>query len=308
MSMLAAALDLVDVAGVAVFPTGPTCKPGTIEKFGALLDGVTEPNERWFRTLDGVRDHSLIRSIWTRYPKANVSVATGEASGCFVLDVDTKDGFDGRADLEHLELLYDILPTTWRSRTPSGGEHIWFRQPDRPLTNRVHFRIPDGQGGEKKSGLDVRTTGGAAAAPPSRKASGAYVWLTGPGDADLAHAPHWLLELIDPPLPPCKPFEPVHVASLDRTARYVEAAVNGECGDLARMAQGSGRNLKLFMASANLGQLVGAKLLAEATAEGALIAAAGDCGLVKEDGLRAVRATIASGMKKGLASPREVRR
>lgn len=61
------------------------------------------------------------------------------------------------------------------------------------------------------------------------------------------------------------------------------------------------------MASANLGQLVGADLLPQAAAERALLQAAGECGLVSEDGTRAVLATIASGMKKGVANPREVR-
>jgi hypothetical protein len=304
MSRLQAALDLAEVAGLAVFPTGPTCKPGTLRKLEPPGDGENE----WITCYDASHDPERLRAWWTRYPQANLSVATGAVSGCFVLDVDAKDGFDGHADLVALQGLFGPLPATWCSKTPSGGAHLWFRQPDRPMTNRVHFKIPDGQGGERKSGLDVRTAGGAAAAPPSRKEAGAYSWVNGPGDIDLADAPHWLLELIDPPLPPSKPFEPVHIGSLDRTTRYVEAAVNAECAELAGMAAGSGRNLKLFMASANLGQLVGANLLPEAVAERALVAAAGDCGLVREDGMRGVMATIASGMKKGLAHPREVRR
>ena len=301
--MMQAALDLAALAGVAVFPTGPTCKPGSLPKL-KLVDG--EP--KGIACYDGSKDPDTIRAWWTRYPDANISVSTGELSGVFVLDVDAKDGFDGFADLERLQNEHGALPGTWRSTTPSGGAHIWFRQPDRPITNRVHFRIPDGRGGQVKSGLDVRTTGGAAAAPPSRKANGPYQWREDPGDVPLADAPAWLLDLIDPPLPPAKPFEPVHIASLDRTARYVEAAVNGECGDLAKMKPGSGRNLRLFMASANLGQLVGANLLLQSVAERALTQAATECGLAGEDGMRAVLATIASGMKKGLSQPREVRR
>lgn len=300
-----AALDLSALANVAVLPVDPvTCKPGKLLK----LEEPAEGEPRGIACYDATKDPARIRAFWTRYPDAAVSVATGDVSGVFVLDVDTKEGFDGRADLERLQAMHGDLPRSWCSKTPSGGFHLWFRQPDRPLTNRVHFRIPDGAGGEVKSGLDVRTNGGAAAAPPSRKPTGAYTWVRDPGDVELAEAPVWLLDLIDPPLPPSKPFEPVHVASLDRTARYVAAAVNSECGELARMGAGSGRNLKLFMASANLGQLIGARLLDEAVAERALLAAATDCGLLKEDGRRSVLGTIASGMKKGLANPREVRR
>lgn len=298
------ALDLAAMLGLAVFPTDASCKPGSLRKLGSVPEG--EP--KMIACYDATNDPEQVRAYWSRYPEANVSVATGDISGVFVLDADNKDGFDGLADLLRLEALYGALPVTWRSRTPSGGLHLWFRQPDRPLTNRVHFRIPDGQGGEVKSGLDVRTNGGAAAAPPSRKTSGAYVWLDDPCETEIADAPVWLLELIDPPLPPGRPFEPVHIGSLDRTARYVEAAVNGECRELAGMKPGSGRNLRLFMASANLGQLVGANLLTQAVAERALQQAAQECGLAKEDGMRAVLATIASGLRKGIAQPREVRR
>lgn len=298
-----AALDYAAILDTAVFPTGPTCKPGSLPRLGTVPDG----ENKMIACYDATKDPALIKAFWSRYPEANVSIATGAVSGAFVLDVDAKEGFDGNADLDRLQRMFEPLPRTWKSSTPSGGFHFWFRQPDRPMTNRVHFRIPDGRGGEMKSGLDVRTNGGAVAAPPSRKANGAYAWIDDPCETELADAPGWLVQLIDPPLPPTKPFEPVRVASLDRTARYVEAAVNSECGDLARMGPGSGRNLKLFMASANLGQLVGANLLRQATAESALWRAAGDCGLIREDGQLAVRATIASGMKKGLASPREVR-
>lgn len=299
-----AALETSSLFGLAVFPTGPECKPGKLLK----LEEPPAGEPRGIACYDATKDPARIRALWTRYPEANISVATGDISGVWVLDVDDKDGFQGSRDLDHLQAMFGELPRSWCSRTPSGGRHLWFRQPDRPMTNRVHFRIPDGKGGEYKAGLDVRTNGGAAAVPPSRKPSGPYVWVVDPTEADIAEAPVWLLDLVDPPLPPSKPFEPVHVASLDRTARYVAAAVNSECGELARMGAGSGRNLKLFMASANLGQLVGARLLDEAVAERALLAAATDCGLLKEDGRRSVLGTIASGMKKGLANPREVRR
>lgn len=301
--MLSSALELSRLLDVAVFPTGPNCKPGSLLKLCPI-----EGEPKGIACYDGTKDPELIRAYWTRYPNANIAVSTGDLSGVFVLDVDNKEGVFGGADLERLQNEYGALPRTWRSKTPSEGTHYWFRQPDRPITNRVRFRIPDGRGGQVKSGLDVRTNGGAAAAPPSRKANGAYVWIDDPTDVPLADAPAWLLDLIDPPLLPTKPFEPVHIASLDRTARYVEAAVNGECRDLARMGPGSGRNLRLFMASANLGQFVGANLLRQDLAERALTQAATECGLAKEDGQRAVLATIASGMKKGLANPREVRR
>lgn len=302
ISMLTYALDLA-ARGLAVFPTGADCKPGSLRK---LEPPATEEDPKWIAVYDATVDPARIGAFWARYPMANVSVATGPVSGAFVLDIDAKAGFDGFADLARLEAQFSPLPTSWRSSTPSGGEHRWYRQPLRALRNRVHFPIPDGRGGFTKSGLDVRAYGGAAAAPPSRKPNGAYAWIEGP-DGPLADAPTWLLNLIDPPPPPRRPAPPLHVGELDKTARYVAAALDGEFNTLARMAGGSGRNLRLFQGAANLGEFVGAGLLPQSMAEDALERAADECGLLREDGAHAVRATIASGMRKGIANPREVR-
>lgn len=106
---------------------------------------------------------------------------------------------------------------------------------------------------------------------------------------------------------PSRSYEPLKISSSDKAARYVAAAVNAECHELAAMAKNSGRNLRLFQASANLGTLVAAHLLPEQMALNALERAAQDCGLIQEDGVLAVRATISSGLKRGLQNPREVR-
>ena len=87
-------------------------------------------------------------------------------------------------------------------------------------------------------------------------------------------------------------------------ARYVEKALDNECGRIATLR--SGRNVQLFKSAANLGQLVGAGLLPQDIAETALEQAAVDCKLWAEDGAHSVRQTIASGMRKGISNPREV--
>lgn len=101
---------------------------------------------------------------------------------------------------------------------------------------------------------------------------------------------------------------PIRAGSTDRLANYVAAAIDGECRELAAMPPNTGRNLRLFKAAARLGEVVGARLVPQAMVEEALEAAADDCGLVCEDGRRAVLATIASGLARGIAKPREVRR
>jgi hypothetical protein len=313
VSTLQSALGYAERLGAAVIPTASTCKPGTVPKFGALLDGLTEDDAKAFASHDGTKDPALIRSIWTRFPKANVSMCTGAISGFFVLDIDAKDGkVDGFASLAALEAENGALPRTWRALTPSGGEHRYFRQPDGwTLRNKVGLRTYDSKGRviHVFAGLDIRTDGGAIAAPPSEKANGSYRWAERPIETPLADAPLWLLRLaMDPPAPPKPDRAPLRRDTADRMARYVEKAIDGECGELSRMGKGTGRNLRLFQAACRLGSLVGAHLLPQDLAEAELTQAASQCGLLAEDGAHSVRLTIQSGMRKGIANPREVAR
>ena len=267
--------------------------------FPVALDGRTpikgEGYEHGCHT--ATADPAEIERRWSRHPTANIALATGAPSGVLGLDVDCKAA-DGFTSLAELEVAHGPLPLSWRSQTPSGGAHILLAQPvGRQLRNRVGFR----------PGLDIRTTGGSICLPPSRRPDGLYAWSTPPTTMPLAVAPAWLIELIDPPEPPRPPRQPLNLGSRERTARYVEAALDGECAAVASTAANTGRNVRLFQAAANLGELVGAGLLPQGIAEDALSDAAHTCSLVRDDGLHAVRATIASGMRKGLQHPREVR-
>ena len=263
--------------------------------------------EGWFEhgVHDATRDPEEIARRFRAYPAANVAVACGPPSRVFVLDVDAKGDVDGYDSLDRMQRAHGALPATWTSRTPSGGEHRWFRQPERQLRNRVGLKGEQRDGGAYAyPGLDIRAAGGSAAAPPSRKPTGGYAWRIRPSSCSLADAPTWLLDLIDPPRPPPRPASPMRFNTIDRAARYVEAAVNDECRGLATMAANTGRNLRLFQAAANLGELVAGGLLPQDAAEDALERAADECGLLHEDGRQAIRATIASGMKRGLLRPR----
>ncbi len=267
--------------GLAVFPVAEDCRrPLTPHGY---KDATKAPGE--------------IEAIWRGRPRANIAVACGSTSGVFVLDVDThEDGPNGLQTLAGLEADHGPLPQTWRTLTPSGGLHIWFRQPDRRLRNRVGFA----------PGLDVRTDGGSVAVPPSRKSSGVYAWVAQPWAIPLADAPQWLLSLIDPPMDFRPRSAPVSIGSTGRLAAYAAVAINGECSGLACMKPNSGRNSRLFQAAARLGELVAAGIAPVEIVARALEAAAGDCGLVAEDGVRAVAATIHSGLARGMLQPREV--
>jgi hypothetical protein len=290
---LDAALAYAELLGFSVFPVGPDCKVPRCEH------GKDE----------ATKDPSAIRALWRAATGViNVAVATGAPSGVFVLDVDCKGEVDGFAGLAELEARHGRLPMTWKSLTPSGGAHFWFRWWDGIAPcNRVGLKTynADGTTREKFNGLDIRTTGGSAAVAPSSKPQGPYRWEVDPTDMEVADPPAWLVQMLEPL--PRRKLDPVPINSTERAFRYVSAAIDGECGELARMGKATGRNLKLFQASANLGSLVGAGLLPESTACDALERAAEACGLLGEDGIYSVRATIKSGMGRGIANPREVR-
>ena len=48
-----------------------------------------------------------------------------------MVDLDVKSGVNGKASLKSLEAQHGHLPQTYRVRTPSGGEHLYFKMPDR---------------------------------------------------------------------------------------------------------------------------------------------------------------------------------
>ncbi len=124
-------------------------------------------------------DPDQIRAWWTRWPAANVGVATGPASGLAVLDIDPRSG--GNEALADLEGRVGPLPGTVVSLTGGGGLHLLYRHPDRKITSRANALGP---------GLDVKGHGGMIVVPPSTHpdTGRAYRWL---GDAWRDELPTW---------------------------------------------------------------------------------------------------------------------
>jgi putative DNA primase/helicase len=141
---------------------------------------------------------------------------------------------------------------------------------------------------------------------------GSYRWSLSPWSGRLGEPPGWLLDLIAPGLaaaprrPPTALPVSAHSRNSGRVAAYVASALAGEVGRVQSARPGY-RNLALCQASANVGEIVGAGVLDRNLAEAWLTLAAGECGLVRDDGHRAVLATIASGMARGAANPRRLR-
>jgi Bifunctional DNA primase/polymerase, N-terminal len=130
-------------------------------------------------------DPEVIAAWAARWPDGNTGIATGAASGFFVLDVDP--GNDGPATLEALELEHGELPHTVRAVTGSGGSHFLFTLPAFTVANSA---------GKLGPGLDTRGDGGQIVVAPSVSAKGPYAWINAPWNTPIAEAPAWLLELL----------------------------------------------------------------------------------------------------------------
>src|SRR5262245_28378087 len=101
--------------GLHVFPCIPRAKqPATAN---GLKDATTDPD--------------CIRAWWHHEPRFNVAIATGAASGVFVVDV---DGPDAEAELRKLEAEHDALPPSVEAIT-ARGRHIYFKMPATDLRN-----------------------------------------------------------------------------------------------------------------------------------------------------------------------------
>lgn len=115
--------------------------------------------------------------VWfNAWPQANVGIATGPASGLWVLDLDVKPGKNGIESMKAWEAQNKPIPTTAAVRTGSGGLHLYFKYPQtKVIGNRTNI-LP---------GVDCRGEGGYVVAPPSNHASGGvYEWINEDAIAD----------------------------------------------------------------------------------------------------------------------------
>ena len=243
------------------------------------------------RTSRGVHDASTdpdqIQAWWTRWPQANLGVATGATSRLVVLDIDLPDG---PASLARLEADHGALPQTCEQRTGSGGRQLLFAHPGEAVRNRSRL-LP---------GIDLRADGGYIVVPPSVHATGSrYQWR---GRIPPAELPGWLLALLDRSRTPAVGVVEMAAPTLPTDGpqqRYVAAALRRELASLAAAVEGS-RNDTLNRAAFNLGQLAGAGLIDRDHVAAELEQAAARTGL----GSPEIRRTIASGLAAGLKHPR----
>ena len=296
MGNLDVALALA-AAGIATFP----CQPGGSD--------AKKPCRGVFWRKESTTDLRAIERWWTAWPDAAPAIDLAKA-GLLVIDADRHGGPDGVAIWDELSLDHDVRAPT--VDTPSGGKHVYFRQPD-------GLRLGNSRGSLPK-GIDVRGDGGYVLAPGAVMADGRTYAAHGALE-ETPPLPDWLADLLqskggdaDDALhrgpaaghatQPLSPQRPPSQAGGARIAAYAEAGFAAEIERVRSAGKGE-RNNVLNAAAFALGQMVGAGWVTEAEASSALESAAADCGLVKEDGIRAVRATIRSGLTGGARKPRE---
>lgn len=123
-----------------------------------------------------------IRAWFSKWPNANLGIATGAGSCIVVLDVDPKNG--GLESFTQLAQEID-LPPTLTAKTGSGGYHYYFQY---PVSATIH-----NSAGRLGHGLDIRAEGGFVVAPPSLHASGQrYEWSS---NLPIADAPQLIERL-----------------------------------------------------------------------------------------------------------------
>jgi len=184
--ILAAALELAQF-GFYIYPAPKKNGPARI---------------KW--RLGSSRDAALITKWWRQWPSDLICLDCGK-SGIAVIDTDSVEGhgIDGLSHLLDLELQHGLLPETLKARTPSGGEHFFFRDPGGKMKSTAGVLAP---------GVDTRGVGGMIVLAPSLvEGKGAYAWIN---NLPITELPQWVIDKAGTPaeqgLVPDAEFEPAY--------------------------------------------------------------------------------------------------
>ncbi|MFB6517825.1 bifunctional DNA primase/polymerase [Streptomyces sp. NPDC056401] len=244
-ALLSAALDLA-ARGWPVFPLRPGSKNPALHKQERCprTEGCADGHLKWEQR--ATTDQAAIVRCWTHKPY-NIGLATGPA-GLIVIDLDmpkAKNGLDAPAGVETFTALCEragqAVPTTYRTRTPSGGSHLYFTAP-------AGIRLGN-TAGKLGPRIDTRAHGGYIVAPGSTTPAGMYE-VTDP--APVAALPCWLLPLLQPPAP--VPARRLVAPAVSGTSA-ARAALDAEC-NVVRTAPAGQANNTLNRSAFKVGRFV----------------------------------------------------
>ncbi|MEV1084187.1 bifunctional DNA primase/polymerase [Streptomyces sp. NPDC050211] len=263
-ALLHAALDAA-ARGWHVFPLRPGTKRPALhgERACTGTGPCASGHRKWEQR--ATTDPDRIQAAWTQAP-FNVGIATGP-SGLLVVDLDvpkdkgSSDAPDGATTFAALcERAGHAVPHTYRTRTASGGEHLYFTAPD-------DIRLPNTAGTVGQL-IDTRAWGGYVVAAGSLTPTGRYEALCAPVTACL---PSWLQTILQPaPKPAQAPTGPI----VEQSRRYADVALANETRNVATAADGT-RNATLLRAARAMGRLIASGDLTRPVVEQALREAAG---------------------------------
>ncbi|MEC4018862.1 bifunctional DNA primase/polymerase [Streptomyces sp. H27-D2] len=248
-ALLCAALDAAE-RGWAVFPLRSADKRPALhgEAYCPGLGDCAGGHRKWEQR--ATTDPDRIRRAWADIP-FNVGVATGP-SGLVVIDLDmpksktrTKSSADTPSGVTTFQALCEragqAVPTTYRVRTASGGEHLYFTAP-------TGVRLANSAGKLGKL-IDTRAWGGYVVAAGSATPAGPY---TVNDPAPVAPLPDWLCALLT-----VRQASRALTAlpSLSKGSAYATAALRAEIAEVASAPEGK-RNWTLLRAARALGRFV----------------------------------------------------
>ncbi|MFE3430935.1 bifunctional DNA primase/polymerase [Streptomyces sp. NPDC059171] len=227
-------------------------------------------------------DPDRIRSAWSA-GAFNVGLATGP-SGLVVVDLDPvkakdpKGTPDGATSLQALcERAGQTVPATYRTRTASGGQHLYFTAPPGVRLGNSAGRLG--------THIDTRAHGGYVVAAGSTLPNGTYD-VVDPTEPVLL--PEWLHALLTPRQPSrALMAAPVPV----RASRYAAAALRAETAAVAGAGEGV-RNWTLVRAARALGRFIPSGDLARHEVEQALNSAGMAAGLRENECRKAVASAL----------------
>ncbi|MFI8305501.1 bifunctional DNA primase/polymerase [Streptomyces sp. NPDC085927] len=291
-ALLRAALNAA-ARGWHVFPLRPGTKRPALhgEKTCTGTGPCAGGHRKWEQR--ATTDPDRIRAAWARAP-FNVGIATGP-SGLVVVDLDvpkdnsSSDAPDGAATFGALcERAGQAVPATYRTRTASGGTHLYFTAPDGArLANTA---------GTVAASVDTRAWGGYVVAAGSTLPAGAYEALCGSVAVAL---PGWLHTILKPA--PVRPVGPLRLPAVDGS-RAAVAALEAECAVVAGAPDGL-RNVTLNRCAFKVGRFVAWGDLPRHVAEEAFQGAGEAVGLTAAECRTTIRSALDSSLR--TARPRE---
>ncbi|WP_442803435.1 bifunctional DNA primase/polymerase [Streptomyces pseudogriseolus] len=286
LALLRAALDAAE-RGWRVFPLRPGTKRPALhgEKTCTRTGPCAAGHLKWEQR--ATTDPDRIRVAWSRAP-FNVGIATGP-SGLVVVDLDTSEHKGssnapcGAATFGALcERAGHAVPGTYRVRTASGGEHLYFTAPD-------GVQLPNTAGTVAES-VDTRAAGGYVVAAGSVVPAGRYEALSAVVAAPL---PGWLLAVLRPA--PARSVGPLRLPAVDGS-RAAVAALEAECATVAAAPEGL-RNTTLNRSAFKVGRFVAWGDLPRHVAEEAFQAAGEAAGLTAAECRTTIRSALDSSLR-----------